>query len=99
MGKWGYSDQDVPQPLHLPLVMPQETAISLEVWIGPSLHYPHAGNSLWVRFKPGSQPPAAYAALSYGGESNDSRASLTRISLRSTQGMRIFMVALSTSIV
>jgi hypothetical protein len=50
--------------------MPESTDISPELWVGPAFHSKDAGNSLYVRFKPGSQPPAAYAVLWYCGVTN-----------------------------
>jgi len=63
-------DHLVPPPCDFPLQKPEETDISPEIWVGPAFKSREAGNSLWIRFKAGSQPPAAYAVMWYAGESN-----------------------------
>ena len=65
-------DSLVPPPADVPLLLPEATPISPEVWVGESYHYPHKGLSLWVRFKSGSQPPPGYAVLWYWGETTES---------------------------
>ena len=58
--------------LNVPLMLPEATAISPEIWVGESFHYPHEGLSLYVRFKKDSQPPPGYAVLWYWGETTES---------------------------
>ena len=63
-------DHLVPPSSDIHLELPEATDISPEMWVGPAFHSRAAGNSLWIRFKIGSQPPAAYAVMWYVGDSN-----------------------------
>ena len=65
-------EDKVPGPDGTPLSLPEPTAISPDLWVARSVHYPSGGKALWIRFKAGSQPPPAYAIAHYWGDSTDS---------------------------